>query len=181
MKRAGQNSTRTLIFCQQIFFFILCYNIPMLQIGTLAPDFTLLDQNGKEHLLSYHKGNYVLIYFYPKDDTPGCTKEACTIRDLYKDFESNGVKVFGVSADTPESHKKFAEKFDLPFTLLSDPKREVIEKYGAEKEIFGNKGTKRISYLIGKDGKILKAYDKVDPTTHGAEILKDIYVLHPIV
>jgi thioredoxin-dependent peroxiredoxin len=153
----------------------------MLETGKVAPDFRLLDQDGKEHSLSYHKGSYVLIYFYPKDDTPGCTKEACGIRDIYKDFESNGVKVFGVSADTPESHKKFAEKFDLPFTLLSDPTRTMIEKYGAEKEIFGNKGTKRISYLIGKDGNIVKVYDKVDPTTHGGQILKDIYALHTTV
>src|ERR1035437_570515 len=149
----------------------------MLNIKTPAPNFKLLDQDGKEHSLAYHKGNYILIYFYPKDDTPGCTKEACVIRDMYKDFESNGVKVFGVSADSPESHKKFADKYDLPFTLLSDSKREVIQKYEATKEIFGNLGTKRISYLIGKDGKILKTYPKVDPTTHGVEILKDIYSL----
>ncbi len=145
----------------------------MLEIGTKAPDFKLLDQNGKEHSLSYHAGSYVLIYFYPKDDTPGCTAEACGIRDAYKDFERAGVKVFGVSHDTVKSHKKFEEKYKLPFILLSDPKKEVIKKYGALGGIF----TKRISYLIGKDGKILKVYPKVDPTTHGGEILKDIYGL----
>ena len=145
----------------------------MLDIKTPAPNFKLLDQNGKEHTLAYHRGSYVLIYFYPKDDTPGCTKEACTIRDMYKDFESNGVKVFGISADSVESHKKFAEKYQLPFTLLSDPKKEVIKAYGADGAIFN----KRISYLVGLNGMIEKVYPKVDPTTHGLEILKDIYKL----
>ena len=124
----------------------------MLDIKTIAPDFKLLDQDGKEHSLSYHHGSYVLIYFYPKDDTPGCTKEACVIRDMYKDFESNGVKVFGISADSVESHKKFAEKYQLPFTLLSDSKKEVIKLYGADGALY----TKRISYLIGPDGVIEK-------------------------
>lgn len=149
----------------------------MIKVGTKAPDFTLLDQNGKEHSLSDYKGQLVLIYFYPKDDTPGCTIEACTIRDAYKDFERAGIKVFGISKDSVESHKKFADKYELPFTLLSDTKREVITKYDALKKIFGNVGTKRISYLIGKDGKVLKVYPKVDPTTHGGEILKDVYSL----
>jgi peroxiredoxin Q/BCP len=145
----------------------------MLYVKTQAPDFRLLDQNGAEHTLAYHRGNYVLVYFYPKDDTPGCTKEACAIRDIYKDFESNGVKVFGISADSVESHAKFAEKYQLPFTLLSDPKKETIKAYGADGAVFG----KRISYLIGADGMIVKAYPKVDPAHHGAEILKDIYAL----
>ncbi|MBU6370574.1 MAG: peroxiredoxin [Patescibacteria group bacterium] len=143
----------------------------MLAVGTKVPDFKLKDQNGLEHSLSYHKGQLVLVYFYPKDDTSGCTKEACAIRDMYNDFERAGVKVFGVSHDTVESHKKFEEKYKLPFILLSDPKKEVIKAYGALGGIF----TKRISYLIGKDGKILKAYPKVDPTIHAGEILKDIY------
>lgn len=145
----------------------------MLNIKTLAPDFKLLDQDSKEHSLLYHRGSYVLIYFYPKDDTPGCTKEACVIRDMYKDFESNGVKVFGISADSVESHKEFAEKYQLPFTLLSDPKKEVIKLYEADGTLFN----KRISYLVGQDGMIEKVYPKVDPTSHGAEILQDIYKL----
>jgi peroxiredoxin Q/BCP len=145
----------------------------MLTVKTLAPDFKLLDQNGKEHSLSYHRGSYVLIYFYPKDDTPGCTKEACVIRDMYKDFESGHVKVFGISADSVEEHKKFAEKYQLPFTLLSDPKKEVIKMYGADGTLFN----KRISYLVGPDGIIKKVYPKVDPEHHGLEILKDIYAL----
>lgn len=142
----------------------------MLEIKKAAPNFKLLDQDGKEHSLAYHRGSYILIYFYPKDDTPGCTKEACVIRDMYKDFENNGVKVFGISSDSVESHKKFAEKYQLPFTLLSDPKKEVIKMYEADSTLF----TKRISYLIGPNGLIEKVYPEVDPTTHGAEILKDI-------
>lgn len=145
----------------------------MLDIKTPAPNFKLLDQNGKEHTLAYHRGSYVLIYFYPKDDTPGCTKEACTIRDMYKDFESNNVKIFGISADSVQSHKDFAEKYGLPFTLLSDPQKETIKRYGAESFPFN----KRISYLIGPDSVIEKVYPKVDPAHHGEEILQDIYAL----
>jgi len=145
----------------------------MLDIKIPAPNFKLLDQDGKEHTLAYHRGSYVLIYFYPKDDTPGCTKEACIIRDMYKDFESNGVKVFGISADSVESHKKFAEKYQLPFTLLSDPEKKVIKMYEANGALF----TKRISYLVAPNGMIEKVYPNVDPTTHGAEILQDIYKL----
>jgi peroxiredoxin Q/BCP len=145
----------------------------MLKEKTPAPNFKLLDQNNEEHSLAYHRGSYVLVYFYPKDDTPGCTKEACVIRDMYTDFKSNGVKVFGISADSVESHKKFAEKYQLPFTLLSDPKKEVIKMYGADGALF----SKRISYLVGRSGIIEKVYPKVDPAHHGVEILKDIYAL----
>lgn len=145
----------------------------MLNIKTSAPDFKLTDQNSKEHTLSEYLGPYVLIYFYPKDDTPGCTKEACVIRDMYKDFQSNGVIVLGISSDKIESHKKFAEKYELPFILLSDPEKNVIKKYEAN----GLLTTKRISYLVGPDGKIEKIYPKVDPAHHGVEILKDIYAL----
>jgi peroxiredoxin Q/BCP len=145
----------------------------MLNIKTSAPDFKLTDQNSNEHALSEYLGSYVLIYFYPKDDTPGCTKEACVIRDMYKDFQSNGVIVLGISSDKVESHKKFAEKYGFPFILLSDPEKNVIKKYEAN----GLLATKRISYLIGPDGKIEKIYPKVDPAHHGVEILKDIYAL----
>jgi len=145
----------------------------MINIKTLAPNFKLLDQYGKEHSLIDYRGSYVLVYFYPKDDTPGCTKEACVIRDMYKDFESNNVKVFGISSDSVESHKKFAEKYQLPFTLLSDTKKEVINTYGADGVLFN----KRISYLVDPNGVIEKVYPKVDPTSHGVEILKDIYAL----
>lgn len=142
----------------------------MLQENTPAPDFTLQDQNGAPHTLSQEKGHFVVIYFYPKDDTPGCTKEACGIRDIYADFKAKNVTVFGVSADSVESHKKFAEKFKLPFTLLADPEKKMIEAYGAAKLI----GIQRMSYLINSDGMIAKVYPKVDPTTHASQILQDV-------
>jgi len=145
----------------------------MLTLKSIAPEFTLPDQEGKNHSLAFHHGQFVLLYFYPKDDTAGCTKEACVIRDMYKDFESNNVKLFGVSSDSIESHKKFAEKYDLPFTLLSDTNKNVIKAYEAKGLIM----TKRISYLINPDGLIEKIYPNVDPAHHGAEILKDIYAL----
>lgn len=150
----------------------------MLNIGTLAPDFTLLDQDGDSQSLKTYRGKHVLLYFYPKDDTPGCTKEACIIADVYNDFSKLNVVVLGVSKDTPSSHKKFAEKYSLPFTLLSDTDAAVIETYGAwqEKTMFGKTalGISRISYLIDPEGKIVKVYPKVDPASHALEILKDI-------
>jgi thioredoxin-dependent peroxiredoxin len=146
----------------------------MLKIKTIAPEFKLPDQYGKERSLRDYKKSYVLVYFYPADDTIGCTKEACVIRDLYEDFQSNGVKVFGISVNTVESHKKFARKYNLPFTILSDPNKKAIKPYGADGGLF----SKRISYLLGPNNIILKAYLKVDPAHHGAEILKDIYKLN---
>jgi peroxiredoxin Q/BCP len=140
-----------------------------LELNTKAPDFKLLDQDSIEHSLTQYQGQLVLVYFYPKDDTPGCTKQACGLRDNYSEFTKLGVKVFGVSKDSPESHKKFAEKYELPFTLLSDPTKEMITAYGAD-GLLNN----RISYLIGTDGTVLKYYSKVDPTTHAEEILNDI-------
>lgn len=136
---------------------------------TMAPDFELLDQNKEKHKLSNYSEQYVLIYFYPKDDTPGCTKEACMIRDNYDAFKEKKVKVFGISADSPESHQKFIEKYHLPFTLLSDEKKEVAKLYNAD-GIF----LKRISYLIAPGGKIEKFYPNVDPANHADEILQDL-------
>ncbi len=137
----------------------------MIEEKTIAPDFTLVDENNTSHSLSDYIGDHVLLYFYPKDDTPGCTKEACAIRDIYNEFEKKGIKVLGVSADSPESHKKFKAKYELPFTLLSDKKKEVITMYG---------GTKRVSYLIDPMGFIAKVYPKVDPATHAQTILDDL-------
>ena len=144
--------------------------MPILQTGVSAPDFSLLDQDGKATSLSQFRGSYVLLYFYPKDDTPGCTKEACMIRDIYNDFEKQGIVVLGVSKDSPSSHVKFREKYELPFTLLSDPDKKVIKQYGASAGIF----TRRISYLIDPKGMIARVYPKVDPASHAGEILKDI-------
>lgn len=150
----------------------------MLHTGNKAPQFTLLDQNQKLFDLKDQAGKWTLIYFYPKDDTPGCTKEACAIRDIYNDYERMGVSVFGVSKDTPESHKAFAEKYELPFTLLSDQTGEMIEAYGAwgKKPWFGKQivGIQRVSYLIGPDLTVVRAYPKVDPANHALEILTDL-------
>lgn len=150
----------------------------MLKIGRKAPAFTLVDQANETRSLKEFTGQWLLIYFYPKDDTPGCTKEACTIAEVYKDFKRLKVTVLGVSKDTPQSHKKFAEKYSLPFTLLSDPEMTMITKYGAfkEKKMFGKsvRGTHRISYVVNPAGKIAAVYPDVDPATHAVELLKDI-------
>lgn len=143
-----------------------------LTVGEMAPDFTLLDQNSKEQTLSSFKGENVLIYFYPKDDTPGCTMEACSIRDNINRFKDLDVKVFGISADSPESHQKFIAKYELPFDLLSDPKKEAVKAYDADGLFI-----KRISYLIDKEGKILKFYPDVNPSKHAGEILDDLAAL----
>lgn len=145
-------------------------NSAMLKVGDKAPAFKLLDQNSVSHSLAEYKGKYVLVYFYPKDDTPGCTKEACMIRDAYNDFERMGVVVLGISKDSPESHKKFAEKYELPFTLLSDPEKTTIADYHAK----GGFMTRRISYLVDPEGKIAHVYPKVDPATHAGTILQDL-------
>jgi peroxiredoxin Q/BCP len=153
----------------------------MLKVGTKAKDFTLEDQNGKSHTLSDYFGNFILIYFYPKDDTPGCTKEACSIGEMYPNFKKLRAKVFGISADTVKSHKKFVEKFDLPFTLLSDPEKKVLKMYRAlgEKSMYGKKyiGILRTSYLIAPSGKIAKVYENVKPEKHADEVLADIKTL----
>ena len=150
----------------------------MLKIGRKAPLFTLLDQNGEAQSLKGQRGVWVVLYFYPKDDTPGCTLEACAIADIYKDFKRQGVEVFGVSKDTPKSHKKFAEKYSLPFTLLSDPTMEMMDTYGAfvEKKMYGKivRGTNRLTYIISPEGKIAAAYPEVDPASHALLLLVDI-------
>lgn len=150
----------------------------MLKVKTKAKDFTLADQDGKMHKLSNYFGKWILIYFYPKDDTPGCTKEACMIGDSFPKFKKLKAKVFGISADTEKSHKKFAEKYDLPFTLLSDPDKKVLKLYGAlgEKSMYGRKyiGILRNSYLVNPEGKIAKVYEKVNPEKHAEEVLVDI-------
>lgn len=153
----------------------------MLKAGRKAPAFKLADQDGKMHALKDYVGKWVLIYFYPKDDTPGCTKEACTIAEIYKDFKRMGVTVFGVSKDSVKSHKKFAEKYSLPFTLLSDESTEMIQKYQAwgEKKMRGKAymGTFRVSYLVSPEGTIAKVYPDVDPANHALQLLADLKVI----
>ena len=135
--------------------------------GQLAIDFVLPDQNGRWHKLSDYKGKWILLYFYPKDDTTGCTKEAWVIRDTFPNFKKLKAIVFGVSADSVECHKKFVQKYNLPFTLLSDEKKEVVKKYGVwgKKTFMGRSymGTKRTSFLINPEFKIVKIYENVKP------------------
>ncbi len=148
-----------------------------LKAGRKAPDFTLLDQNGDKHKLSQYKGDWVLIYFYPKDNTPGCTKEACAIRDQWSAFKRLKLKVLGISPDPVKKHASFVEKFELPFTLLADEEKKVVNKYGVWglKKFMGREyeGTFRKSFLIDPDGKIAKVYEKVKPAEHAEEVLAD--------
>lgn len=143
-----------------------------------APYFSLQDQNGTTHTLNDYKGKWLVVYFYPKDDTPGCTKEACGFRDNIKELKKKEIEIIGISKDSTESHKKFASKFNLPFTLLSDPTKETIKSYGAwgPKKFMGKtfEGVLRKTYIVDPDGEIKKEYKKVDPSVHAQEILKDI-------
>jgi peroxiredoxin Q/BCP len=150
----------------------------LLEPDSLAPDFALPDQEGRGHSLSQYLGQWVLLYFYPKDDTPGCTKEACSIRDAFPKFQILNIKVLGVSVDSVESHKKFAEKYTLPFTLLSDEHKKVVTRYGVwgEKKFMGREhdGTIRSSFLIDPTGTIEKIYTDVKPEKHAEEVLRDL-------
>jgi len=152
-----------------------------LTIGDKALEFNLPDQKGKMHSLKDQKGKWTLLYFYPKDDTPGCTIEACTIRDNYPAFKKLGITVFGMSADPVKKHEKFSEKYDLPFTLLSDEEKETLEAYGVwgKKKFMGREymGISRESFLIDPKGKIVKIYEKVKPAQHAEETLEDLKTL----
>ncbi|RQW07364.1 MAG: thioredoxin-dependent thiol peroxidase [Calditrichaeota bacterium] len=149
----------------------------MLKAGDKAPDFTLQSDEGKTVSLSDFTGkSEVILYFYPKDNTSGCTKEACSFRDNQPDFQNKNARVLGVSPDSVESHRKFREKLGLNFTLLSDPDHEVAEKYGAwgEKSMYGKKymGILRTTFVIGKDGRIKEVFEKVKPEGHAQEVLE---------
>lgn len=152
-----------------------------IKLGAVAPNFTLPDQHGKTHTLSDYKGKWVLLYFYPKDDTPGCTKEACGMRDVFPKLKKMDAAVFGVSADSVQKHKKFAGKYKLPFTLLSDENKSIIKKYGvwAKKKFMGREymGILRTSFLIDPKGTVAKIYEQVKPEQHAEEVLADLAVL----
>lgn len=147
----------------------------MLNIGDKAPEFTLKDKDGKEVSLSDFAGKKVVLYFYPKDNTPGCTKQACAFAGLYGEFQKRGVEVIGVSRDSTASHVKFAEKYNLPFILLSDPGLVAIQAYGVwqEKKLYGKStmGVVRTTFIIDEQGKIEQVMPKVKPDTNAAEIL----------
>ncbi len=147
----------------------------MLAIGTIAPEFELLDQNGQAHRLSDYRGRRVILYFYPKDMTSGCTKQACAFGELYPQFREKGAVVLGVSKDSVASHKRFEEKYGLPFPLLSDPERNVIQAYDVWKEKMNygkvTMGVVRTTYLIDENGIIVRAFDKVKAADNPAQML----------
>ena len=147
----------------------------MLSVGTQAPNFTLSDKDGTSITLSELRGRKVVLYFYPKDNTPGCTRQACAFAQNYAEFERRGITVVGISKDSVASHQKFAEKYDLPFILLSDPDRTAIEAYGVwqEKKMAGKvgMGVVRTTFLIDENGIITAVMPKVKPDTNAAEIL----------
>jgi thioredoxin-dependent peroxiredoxin len=145
-----------------------------LSIGDTAPNFTVNDTNGKPISLSDYAGKPVVIYFYPKDDTPGCTKEACSFRDNYQQYLSKGIAVLGVSMDGEDSHYAFTEKFSLPFPLLSDVTGAVTQAYEVQGEKNGMRYATRVTYVIGADGKISQVYTSVNTETHATDILSAI-------
>ena len=150
----------------------------MLEIGTKAPEFSLPDQNGEIRNLADYRGQKVVLYFYPKDMTSGCTKQACGFGEMYPQFRERGAVVLGVSKDSVASHKKFEEKYGLPFTLLADPELEVIKAYDVwkEKKLYGkaSMGVVRTTYLINEEGVIVKAFDKVKAAENPAQMLKEL-------
>ena len=152
-----------------------------LKIGDKAPDFVLPGDGGTDVKLSAFKGRKVIVYFYPKDDTSGCTKEACGFRDQYAAIQKAGAVVLGVSADTLKSHVKFTDKHQLPFPLISDPEAVVANAFGAwgEKVYMGRKyqGMHRVTFLIGRDGRIARIWDSVKPEIHAAEVLEALKAL----
>ena len=151
-----------------------------LMVGTDAPSFNLQDQNGNWHKLQDYQGQWLAVYFYPKDDTPGCTKEACNFRDNIYAFKAIDAAVVGISVDDVESHKKFADKYKLPFTLLADTDHETATAFGVLKDYKLLKLASRQSFLIDPAGKIAKHYADVDPDTHTDEVLADIKTLSEV-
>ena len=147
----------------------------LLEVGEKAPAFRTTDQDGDEVSLGDFKGKKVVLYFYPKDDTPGCTKEACSFRDGWSKFRRKGVAVLGVSVDDEKSHRRFADKFSLPFRLLADTDKDIVKAYGVwgEKSMYGRKymGTHRVTYLVDERGKIAAVWPKVKPEGHADEVL----------
>lgn len=150
----------------------------MLEVGMKAPNFDLPDQNGDIHGLKDYKGKWVVVYFYPKDNTPGCTKEACSFRDNHKAIRKLGAEVVGVSVDSAKKHANFVAKFDLPFTLLADIEQKMVNDY----EVWGLKkfmgreymGTNRQTFIVDPKGRVAKVYEKVKAATHGEEVLADL-------
>jgi peroxiredoxin Q/BCP len=147
----------------------------MLQIGDVAPDFSLPNQDGEIVHLSDFEGKKIIVYFYLKNDTPACNKQACSFRNQFKDFEARNAIILGISCDAPKSHREFIEKFDLPFQLLSDPNTKVASEWGVygEKNVYGRKymGIHRMTFIIDEQGKIQHIFKKVSPSSHAREVL----------
>jgi peroxiredoxin Q/BCP len=150
----------------------------MLEVGQIAPDFTLLNQDGEEVTLSALRGSPVVVYFYPKDDTPGCTRQACGFRDAYAEYEKAGAKILGISPDDGESHTKFIQKFELPFTLLADVDKKVCLAYDVwkEKNMYGKKsmGIVRTTFVIDPDGIVTKIFPRVKVDGHSDKVLEAV-------
>jgi len=142
----------------------------LLKIGDTAPDFEAIDQNGRKLKISERKGNVVVLYFYPKDFTPGCTAEACNFRDNFEEFTKRGIDVIGISVDSEGTHKKFAEKLGIPFILISDRTKEISKKYN----VLGLTSAKRVTFIIDKDGRIAHIFEKVSPKEHAKEVINKI-------
>jgi peroxiredoxin Q/BCP len=168
----------TRLFKQFIFvallFPISLTSLAQIKVGSKAPNFTLSDQNSIQHQLSDYEGSWVILYFYPKDDTPGCTTQACDFRDAVKRIIASKSNVFGVSLDSVESHKRFADKNNLPFSLLSDESGEVSEAYDSLNNFMSFKSAKRNTFIIDPDGKVAKIYLSVKPSTHSQMVLNDL-------
>ena len=152
----------------------------VLSVGQQAPEFELMDNEGNLHKLSDYRGQMTVVYFYPKDDTPGCTKEACSFRDTYADYKQAGVEIIGISPDSEKSHTKFIQKYELPFILLSDPDHEVCEAFGVwgVKKYMGREydGVHRTTFIIGPDGVIKRVFENVKPADHSQEVLAEVLV-----
>jgi peroxiredoxin Q/BCP len=163
-------------------FFLLSFVAPGMMavasepftVGEPAPEFELSDQSGQLHSLEDYRDQWVVLYFYPKDGTPGCTTEACEFRDNIFAFKKLNAQILGVSLDDVESHQKFADRHELPFPLLADDEGKVSESYGVKTRMFGMKVAKRQTFLIGPDGKLAKHYDKVNVNNHSAQVLADL-------
>lgn len=153
-------------------YFSACGSSKKVKVGDVAPAFILIDDAGNQRSLAEFSGKKVVLYFYPKDNTPGCTKEACSLRDSFDDFKKNDIIVLGVSYDSVRAHKRFKEKQRLPFILLSDRKREVAHKYGTDRHILGYFYPSRKTFLINEQGIIKAIIDDVTPATHADDILK---------
>lgn len=150
----------------------------MTTLPYMAPDFTLSDDNGSSHTLSEYRGKWVVLYFYPKDDTPGCTAEACSLRDARDTLAEMGAEIIGISRDEPSSHEKFKAKYSLNFTLLTDADAAVINQYGAwGKKMFGKEGILRKTFIINPEGYVVKVYGRVTPLGHGDAVINDLKTL----